>query len=222
MSLNIKIQDGRHLLISFFVCFKPYNPHYLLNFTRETRFQQYVFISCGIVSCILTCVGKLTIIGSDNGLSPGRRQAIIWTNAGILLIGPLGTNFSEISIAIETFSFKKMHLKMSSAKWRPFCLGLNVLTRFGLVTPNGNIDLWINIGSGNHSDGLLPDRTKSLPDPMLTSHWLVLFFFTFWADVLCNEFENTLLNSLPYIPRANELENVSQMVEVTFSSHPRK
>ena len=40
------------------------------------------------------CVGKLTIIGSDNGLSPGRRQAIIWTNAGILLIKPLGTNFS--------------------------------------------------------------------------------------------------------------------------------
>ena len=43
-------------------------------------------------------VGKLTIIGSDNGLSPGRRQAIIWTNAGLLLIGPLGTNFSEILI----------------------------------------------------------------------------------------------------------------------------
>ena len=73
------------------------------------------------------CVSKLTIIGSDNGLSPGRRQAIIWINAGILLIGPLGTNFSEIYIAIQTFSFKKMHLRMSSAKWHPFCPGLNVL-----------------------------------------------------------------------------------------------
>ena len=73
------------------------------------------------------CVGKLIIIGSDNGLSPGRRQAIIWTNAGILLIGHLGTNFSEILIEIRTFSFKKMRLKVSSAKWRPFCLGLNVL-----------------------------------------------------------------------------------------------
>ena len=30
------------------------------------------------------CVKKLALIGSDNGLSPGRRQAIIWTNAGIL------------------------------------------------------------------------------------------------------------------------------------------
>ena len=75
------------------------------------------------------CVGKLTTIGSDDGLSPGRRQAIIWTNAGILLIGPLGTNFSEILIEIHTFSSKKMHLKMSSGKWQPFCLCLNVLIK---------------------------------------------------------------------------------------------
>ena len=73
------------------------------------------------------CVNKLTVIGSDDGLSPGRRQAIIWANVGILLIGPLGTNFSENSIEILTFSFTKMRLKVSSAKWRPFCLGLNVL-----------------------------------------------------------------------------------------------
>ena len=56
-----------------------------------------------------------------------RRQAIIWTNAGIL-IGPLGTNFSEILIGNLTFSFKKMCLKVSSVKWCPFCLGLNVLS----------------------------------------------------------------------------------------------
>ena len=74
------------------------------------------------------CVGKLTIIGSDNGLSPERRQAIIWTDAGILLIGRLGTNFSEILIEIQTFSLKKIHLKMSSAKCCSFRLGLNVLT----------------------------------------------------------------------------------------------
>ena len=79
------------------------------------------------------CVSKLTIIGSDNGLSPGRRQAIFWTNAGILLIWTLGTNFSEILSAIHAFSFKNMHLKMSSAKWRPFCLGLNVLTSLPIV-----------------------------------------------------------------------------------------
>ena len=66
-------------------------------------------------------ISKLNVIGWDNGLSPGRRQAIMWTSAGILLIGPLETNVSEILIAIETFSFKKMCLKMS-AKWCPFRL----------------------------------------------------------------------------------------------------
>ena len=95
------------------------------------------------------CVSKLTIIGSDNGLSPGRRQAIIWTNAGILLTWTLGTNFGEISNEIHEFSFKKMHLKISSAKWRPFCLGLNVLkwesiywyhSIFTLNLPTG--DIW--------------------------------------------------------------------------------
>ena len=73
------------------------------------------------------CASKLPTIGSDNGLSPGRRQAIILTNAGILLNGPLWTNFSEILIEISTFSFKKMRLKVSSAKWRPCCPALNVL-----------------------------------------------------------------------------------------------
>ena len=74
------------------------------------------------------CVSKVTIIGSGNGLSPGRRQAIIWTYTGILLLGPLGTNLIEISIEIHTFSLKKIHFNMSSGKWRPFGLGLNVLT----------------------------------------------------------------------------------------------
>ena len=69
------------------------------------------------------CVSKLTIIGSDNGLSPDRRQAIIWTNAGISLFGTLETNFSKISIWIKILSIKETDLKMSSGKCRPFCLG---------------------------------------------------------------------------------------------------
>ena len=75
------------------------------------------------------CISKLTIIGSGNDLSPSRLQTIIWTNAGILLIGTLGTNFREILSEIHTFSLKKIRFKTSSAKWRPFCLGLNVLRR---------------------------------------------------------------------------------------------
>ena len=90
----------------------------------ETNFTE-ILTHWGRVTHI--CVSKLTIIGSDNGLSPDRRQAIIWTNAGILLIGPLGTNFNETSIEIHTVSFKKIHLKLSPGKWRPFCLSLNVL-----------------------------------------------------------------------------------------------
>ena len=74
------------------------------------------------------CVGNLTIIGSDNGLSPGRRHDVIWTNGGNLLIGPtIETKFSEILSGIQAFSNKKMQLKMSSGKWRTSCLGLSVL-----------------------------------------------------------------------------------------------
>ena len=96
------------------------------NYTTATSSRVNVLTHWGRETHIW--VHNLTIIGSDNGLSPGRRQAIIWTNAGILLIGTLWTNFSEILIRIRIFSFKKMGLKMSSAKWRPFCLGLKVLT----------------------------------------------------------------------------------------------
>ena len=70
-------------------------------------------------------LGKLTTMGWANGLSPGRRQTIVSTNAGIMLTEPLVTNFSEILSEIHAFSFRKMHSKMSSAKWRPFCLCLN-------------------------------------------------------------------------------------------------
>ena len=78
------------------------------------------------------CVSKLTIIGSDNGFSPGRHQAIIWTNAGIWLIWTLETDFNEYVSEIFTFSFKKMHLKKSAIR-RQFCLGLSVLAHLNLA-----------------------------------------------------------------------------------------
>ena len=80
-----------------------------------------------------TPLRNLTIIGSDDGLSPGRHQAIIRTNAGLLLIEPLGTNFNEVLIEIHTFSFRKMHLKLSSGKCRPFCLDPNVLIHIHIL-----------------------------------------------------------------------------------------
>ena len=89
------------------------------------------------------CLSKLTIIASDNGLSPGQHQAIIWTNDGILLIWPLGTNFSEILIQILSFSFQKMHWKMSSGKWRPFHLGLNVLNQNFSLSCSENLTVFL-------------------------------------------------------------------------------
>ena len=98
------------------------------------------------------CVGELNIIASDNGLSPGRRQAIIWTNDGILFIEPLGTKFNEILIEIHKFLFMKMHLRMSSAKRRPFCLGPNVLL-FGTSSAASSSNIALNREAWQSSDG---------------------------------------------------------------------
>ena len=78
-------------------------------------------------------VSELGSLGSGNGLSPVRRQAITWTNVHLLSIRPFWTNFSEILIKIQDFSFMKMHLKMLSANWQPFCPGGDELS-FSQVT----------------------------------------------------------------------------------------
>ena len=104
------------------------------------RWRIWVKLGCAKYTKSLThwgrvmpiCVSKLSITGSNNCVSPGRRQAIIWTNAETLLIR---TNFSEILSEIHTFSFGKMHLKMASAKWRQLCLGLNVVRIWLVVLP---------------------------------------------------------------------------------------
>ena len=88
------------------------------------------------------CVSNLTIIG--------RRQAIIGTNADFLLIRTSETNFTEVHI----FPFKKMHLKMPSAKWRQLWLGLNVLTRFRM-TPCLGIPASVRFALGDISVLLL-------------------------------------------------------------------
>ena len=91
--------------------------------TKTSRSRKCLNLQMRVNSLRHICVGKLTIIGSDNGLSSGRRQAIIWTNAGIFLNWPLGANFSETLIEIHIFSFKNMHLKMSADIFsRPHCV----------------------------------------------------------------------------------------------------
>ena len=118
--LTIKINYSNNDVSAFIVVYCIYRiPHMYLNpmCPNLTHWGRMTHI----------CVSKLTIIGSNNGLSPGRRQAIFWTNAEVLLIEPSGTNLNETLIEIHIFSFKKMHLKMSSGKCRPSCFGLNVL-----------------------------------------------------------------------------------------------
>ena len=134
------------------------------------------------------CISKLTIIGSDNGLSPGRSQAIIWTNVGILLIGPLGTNFSEISIDIYTFSFKKEHLKMSSGKWRPFCLGLNVLTGATKQAPYHVVKSLQAIWKSGCSDVIKWEGTRSVGPRMAAKQHCSIqcWFLTNMKFCLCH------------------------------------
>ena len=83
---------------------------------------------------------NLASSGSDNGLLVIQRHAIIWTNAGLLSIGPLGINFSAILIKIPNFSFTKMHLQISSAKWWPFCPGGDELN----ANPLPTVQCWYN------------------------------------------------------------------------------
>ena len=110
-------------------------------------------------------------------------------NEGILLIWPLGTNFNEISIEIHTYSFKKMHLKMSSGKWRPFCLGLNVVR----VQCRTSQHWWEQL--------LGVTGSKPLPEPVLTmthdttwSQWVninnLLEYIIFWSDIHVAEIQN--------------------------------
>ena len=102
-ALETKIRSCMDRWKIFYCCLRCINVYWNLS-TQLTYWGRVTHI----------CVSKSTTIGSDNGLSIGRRQAIIWTNAAISLIGPLGTNFSETSIDIHTFSFTKIHLKLSS------------------------------------------------------------------------------------------------------------
>ena len=92
-----------HIFIQHYICWWP-------SITKHSDKQGRV-------------TGKYRITSSrplgTNFNSSDRHQA----NAGILLIEPLRTNFSEIRIKIQSPSFMKMHLKMSSGKWRPFCPG---------------------------------------------------------------------------------------------------
>ena len=109
------------------ICMKLQSTHWPLKSCSCNRKLLFLRHWCRVTHI---CISKLTIIGSDNGLSPGQHQAITWTNARILLIGPLGTNFSGILIEIHIYSFKKIHFKLLAGNWQPFFISLNVLNSY--------------------------------------------------------------------------------------------
>ena len=102
----------------------------------------------------------LTSISSDNGLAPTRRQIIIRTNAGILLTGPLGVNFSEIL----ALSFKEMHLKVSQGKMtailsRPQCV--NII----------DINSWLIVARWHHVI-ILSRKGGYFTKPIICHYWI--------------------------------------------------
>ena len=107
--------------------------------------------------------------GSGKGLAPNRRQAITWTNVHLLSIEPLGTSFSEIRIKIQNFSLKKMHLKMPSAKWQPFCPGRDELK------PEGCAYMFVTISF------------FTLHDTVLFIVYSLYIDFSHYSDAIMNE-----------------------------------
>ena len=138
------------------------------------------------------CVSKLTITGSDSGLSPGRRQAIIWTNAEILLIRPLGANFSEILIEIDTFSLKKKviwkcRLEMATILPRPQGVNLpcpNCIVTASLHQVSQNGMSVTRYSFLTHTESTCTDSTFKGPSWQLSEKiWRsILYVLSTWLD----------------------------------------
>ena len=114
------------------------------------------------------CVSKPNIFGSDNGLSPVRCQTIIWTNADLLLVVPLETNFSEISIKLLNFHSR-------NAFENVVCEAVSTLSRPQWVN-------YVSVDPGHlfkcgSSPILMPARVKQIPKTKTfnlfkyISHW---------------------------------------------------
>ena len=106
---------------------------------------KYWFTYLPLVPHIYASVNRVSIV-SDNGLLPIRHQAILWTNAGVLSIGPIRTNFSEILIKIKIF----IHKNASE----------NIVCEMVAILSRGN---WINM--------LTPDVKPSPKQILLKTFW---------------------------------------------------
>ena len=164
-------------------------------------------------------VSKLTIIGSDSGLSPGRHHAIIWPNAGLLLIGPLGTNFNEIIKEIHIFSFKTIHLKVSSGKWQPFCLSLSMLiSPSKIFLPTGNLTTEFMLPKH-----MLPYPDVNPPKIMKREEIFKLLYSQLWLEVLLHscKFLVSLVNHAYGVIKASMIFFIENTIfSFNLKNHP--
>ena len=120
------------------------------------------------------CVSKLTTMGSDNGLSPGRHQDIIWTNAGILSIWTLETNLGNLK-KIHIFSVKKMHSKFSQ-EIGGHCVSASMcLTHWGLKSPFADVIfhcIFLNENSRILSNTKVKWRRLMAVHLTIIKHWI--------------------------------------------------
>ena len=110
------------------------------NFSQNVfKIQTFSFKKMHLNQCfiIVNWTNRRSTLQS-NCIQNFHSRKCIWTNTVLLSIGPIGTNFSQIICKIQTFSFKKMHLKISPEKCWPFCLSLNGLTTSRLVLTQGH------------------------------------------------------------------------------------
>ena len=175
----------------------------------------FAFNSCR-PSDVYICVSKLTTIGSDNGLPPGRHQAIIWTNAVLVSIVPLVTNLSKIFIKIHTFSIKRIHIEMSSGKWRPFLLGRNVLTPIFFFI---EVHLFVGRFAFKPVRQILPEKitfSEQMPIPLTffacnstSTHNSIRLLVVIWlqklAQLSCHAQNFAAITSVEYQWKQNEI-----------------
>ena len=84
-------------------------------------------------------------------------------------------------MGIQRFSFKKMHWKMSFVKWRPFCLGLNVLK--AAITPSYDVYQSLAGNSGYSVKSNMQNKESTVFFLTLFSHSLPLVTFRKWNSV---------------------------------------
>ena len=95
---------------------------------------------------------------------PGGQKPVL--SLSLDLIRTVGTHFREIWIKIQSISLKKLHSKMLSAKWQPFCSGPNML-KWCINSLWLGDTIW-QYRWGLMIDQVMPGGTKPLPGPMLT------------------------------------------------------